>query len=124
MNLRHSEGIVSALPATAVIARGHAVSIAGSGNTAQKMSGSGQTFVGIALGTETRGGVQFVEVLRRGEVTVPVSGTVPSNWLGALVYWDGVNNVYTFTATNNTAVGRIVRAEGGNLYRVTLTPAW
>lgn len=123
MNLRHSEGIVSTLPATAVIARGHAVSIAGSGNTAQKMSGSGQTFVGIALGTETRGGVQMVNVLRRGEVSLSVSGTEPTNWLGAIVYWDGTNNLYTFASTGNTAVGRVVNKEG-SLYRVVLTPAW
>jgi len=123
MNLRHSEGIVSTLPAAAVIARGHAVSIAGSGNTAQKMSGSGQTFVGIALGTETRGGVQMVNVLRRGEVSLSISGTEPTNWLGAIVYWDGTNNLYTFTSTGNTAVGRVVNKEG-SLYRVVLTPAW
>lgn len=123
MNLRHSEGIVSTLPAAAVIARGHAVSIAGSGNTAQKMSGSGQTFVGIALGTETRGGVQMVNVLRRGEVSLSVSGTEPTNWLGAIVYWDGTNNLYTFASAGNTAVGRVVNKEG-SLYRVVLTPAW
>jgi predicted RecA/RadA family phage recombinase len=80
--------------------------------------GTNLTFVGIALDSYTNApaGTQ-VEVVREGVVSLPFTGAPPSNWLGALLYWNG--SAYTFTATGNTAVGRVIGVEG-NVARVVI----
>lgn len=124
MNLRvaRSDVVTYPIASNATITRGHAVELDSTNNVAQKMSGSGRTFLGIALGTKSTTAGNTVDVLREGVVTLTVAGTEPSSWLGAQVYWDGTNNQYTFSSSGNTAVGRVTRKDGSQ-YRVNIIPS-
>jgi len=121
MDLRYSVGVRAVYPlgSGASVQRGQPLAVASSGNVVQVMpAGTNLTFVGIALDSYTNApaGTQ-VEVVREGVVSLPFTGTAPSNWLGALLYWNG--SAYTFTATGNTAVGRVIGVEG-NVARVAI----
>ena len=121
MDLRYSVGVraVYLLGSGASVQRGQPLSVAPSGNVVQVMpAGTNLTFVGIALDSYTNApaGTQ-VEVVREGVVSLPFTGSPPSNWLGVLLYWNG--SAYTFTATGNTAVGRVIGVEG-NVARVAI----
>jgi len=121
MDLRYSVAVRAVYPlaAGANVRRGQPLSVAPSGNVVQVMpAGTNLTFVGIALDSYTNApaGTQ-VEVVREGVVSLPFTGTLPSIWLGALLYWNG--SAYTFTATGNTAVGRVIGVEG-NVARVAI----
>ena len=114
MDLRYSVGVRAVYPlgSGASVQRGQPLAVAPSGNVVQVMpAGTNLTFVGIALDSYTNApaGTQ-VEVVREGVVSLPFTGTLPSIWLGALLYWNG--SAYTFTATGNTAVGRVIGVEG------------
>jgi len=121
MDLRYSVGVRAVYPlgSGSSVQRGQPLSVAPSGNVVQVMpAGTNLTFVGIALDSYTNApaGTQ-VEVVREGVVSLPFTGSPPSNWLGALLYWNG--GAYTFTATGNTAVGRVIGVEG-NVARVVI----
>jgi len=121
MDLRYSVGVraVYLLGSGASVQRGQPLSVAPSGNVVQVMpAGTNLTFVGIALDSYTNApaGTQ-VQVVREGVVSLPFTGAPPSNWLGALLHWNG--SAYTFTATGNTAVGRVIGVEG-NVARVVI----
>jgi predicted RecA/RadA family phage recombinase len=121
MDLRYSVGVRAVYPLAAgsSVQRGQPLAVASSGNVVQVMpAGTNLTFVGIALDSYTNApaGTQ-VEVVREGVVSLPFTGAPPSNWLGALLYWNG--SAYTFTATGNTAVGRVIGVEG-NVARVVI----
>ena len=120
MDLRYSVGVRAVYPlgSGASVQRGQPLAVA-SGNVVQVMpAGTNLTFVGIALDSYTNApaGTQ-VEVVREGVVSLPFTGSPPTNWLGALLYWNG--SAYTFTATGNTAVGRVIGVEG-NVARVVI----
>jgi predicted RecA/RadA family phage recombinase len=121
MDLRYSVGVRAVYPLASgsSVQRGQPLAAASSGNVVQVMpAGTNLTFVGIALDSYTNApaGTQ-VEVVREGVVSLPFTGSPPSNWLGALLYWNG--SAYTFTATGNTAVGRVIGVEG-NVARVAI----
>jgi len=121
MDLRYSVGVRAVYPlgSGASVQRGQPLAVASSGNVVQVMpAGTNLTFVGIALDSYTNApaGTQ-VEVVREGVVSLPFTGSLPSNWLGAQLYWNG--SAYTFTATGNTAVGRVIGIEG-NVARVVI----
>jgi predicted RecA/RadA family phage recombinase len=114
MDLRYSVGVRAVYPLASgsSVQRGQPLAAASSENVVQVMpAGTNLTFVGIALDSYTNApaGTQ-VEVVREGVVSLPFTGVPPSNWLGALLYWNG--SAYTFTATGNTAVGRVIGVEG------------
>jgi predicted RecA/RadA family phage recombinase len=122
MDLRYSVGVRAVYPLAfwgvvcSVVSRS---AVASSGNVVQVMpAGTNLTFVGIALDSYTNAPAGTrVEVVREGVVSLPFTGAPPSNWLGALLYWNG--SAYTFTATGNTAVGRVIGVEG-NVARVVI----
>jgi len=121
MDLRYSVGVRAVYPlgSGANVRRGQPLSVAPSGNVVQVMpAGTNLIFVGIALDSYTNApaGTQ-VEVVREGVVSLPFTGNAPSPWLGALLYWNG--SAYTFTASGNTAVGRVIGVEG-NVARVAI----
>jgi predicted RecA/RadA family phage recombinase len=121
MDLRYSVGVRAVYPlfAGSSVQRGQPLAVAPSGNVVQVMpAGTNLTFVGIALDSYTNApaGTQ-VEVVREGVVSLPFTGSPPTIWLGALLYWNG--SAYTFTATGNTAVGRVIGVEG-NVARVAI----
>ena len=121
MDLRYSVGVRAVYPLASgsSVQRGQPLSVASSGNVVQVMpAGTNLTFVGIALDSYTNApaGTQ-VEVVREGVVSLPFTGAAPPSWLGALLYWNG--SAYTFTATGNTAVGRVIGVEG-NVARVVI----
>jgi predicted RecA/RadA family phage recombinase len=120
MDLRYSVGVRAVYPlgSGASVQRGQPLAVA-SGNVVQVMpAGTNLTFVGIALDSYTNApaGTQ-VEVVREGVVSLPFTGSPPSNWLGALLYWNG--SAYTFASSGSTAVGRVIGVEG-NVARVAI----
>jgi predicted RecA/RadA family phage recombinase len=113
--------VVYPLKAGQTVAKGEPLSVDTTTNTVQKMpAGTGLTFVGIALDTYTNApSGTSIQVIRRGVITVPFTGSFPSNWLGALLYWNG--SQYTFSSAGNTAVGRVIAVAGNNA-RIVIQP--
>lgn len=62
-------------------------------------------------------GAKRVRVRTRGIVQLAVANEPAANWLGALVYASD-DDTFTFTSTNNVAIGRAIRKVSAGVYMV------